>query len=210
MTGGRGALIVFEGCDRAGKSTQVKMLIEALTKRNVPAECQAFPDRRTRIGALINEFLSNKDEFSPEAVHFLFTANRWELQKRMLRSLQDGTTLIVDRYAGSGAAYTASTTGRSLDWCKTPDQGLPRPDMVIYLKVSAKSQRIRSNWGEERFENAKIQETVASNYLTLMDNTWAIIDADQDKTVIHSQILEKVLDTIKKVKDLPIGDLYSS
>lgn len=39
----RGALIVFEGCDRAGKSTQVKMLLEALKKLSVPTEARAFP-----------------------------------------------------------------------------------------------------------------------------------------------------------------------
>lgn len=43
-----------------------------------------------------------------------------------------------------------------------------------------------------------------------MDKTWTVIDADQDKMVIHSQILEKVLDTIEKVKNLPVGHLYST
>lgn len=42
---GRGALIVFEGCDRAGKSTQVKMLIEALNARNIPAQARGFPGK---------------------------------------------------------------------------------------------------------------------------------------------------------------------
>lgn len=47
MSVGRGALIVFEGCDRAGKSTQVKMLREALNNLNIPVEAQCFPGKYT-------------------------------------------------------------------------------------------------------------------------------------------------------------------
>ena len=39
----RGALLVLEGCDRAGKSTQVKMLLQALNDRLIPAEAISFP-----------------------------------------------------------------------------------------------------------------------------------------------------------------------
>ncbi|XP_053984012.1 thymidylate kinase [Hylaeus volcanicus] len=210
MSAGRGALIVFEGCDRAGKSTQVKLLFEALNKRNIPVETRAFPDRKTSIGAVIGKFLSKKQDFSPETVHLLFSANRWECKEEILKTLHNGTTLVIDRYASSGAAYTAATTGKSLTWCKEPDKGLPRPDMVILLKVSQESQCMRSNWGEERFENIKIQQCVAENYEKLKDKTWYTIDANQEISIVHSQILNKVLDVIQEIKDLPVGELYNS
>lgn len=41
--GGRGALIVLEGCDRSGKSTQCKLLVESLTAKGVPAKLMRFP-----------------------------------------------------------------------------------------------------------------------------------------------------------------------
>lgn len=43
MTFERGALLVLEGCDRAGKSTQVKMLLQALKDLQIPAEVMSFP-----------------------------------------------------------------------------------------------------------------------------------------------------------------------
>ena len=46
---GRGALIVFEGCDRAGKSTQCRKLVQILNERNIKAECIAFPGKCSRI-----------------------------------------------------------------------------------------------------------------------------------------------------------------
>ncbi|CAK9812865.1 Thymidylate kinase [Anthophora quadrimaculata] len=208
MSVGRGALIVFEGCDRAGKSTQMKMLLEALNKRNIPTETRAFPNRTTTIGAVINNFLSKKQELQAEVAHLLFSANRWECKDEILHTLYKGTTLVVDRYAGSGAAYTAATSSRSLSWCKTADQGLPSPDLVILLEVSEEAQRVRSNWGAERFENSKVQEQVACNYKKLIDQTWTVINGDGDKSQVHSQILEKVLDVIKGVKDKPIEKLY--
>ncbi|XP_043253966.1 thymidylate kinase [Colletes gigas] len=210
MSSGRGALIVFEGCDRAGKSTQVKMLLEALNKLNIPAAGRNFPNRKTCIGALINNFLSKKQEFPPEAAHLMFSANRWECREELLKTLHSGTTLIIDRYASSGAAYTAATSGRSLTWCKEADRGLPSPDLVILLEVSQKDQSLRSNWGDERFENIKVQQRVAENYEKLKDKTWISINADDDKSTIHSHILNKIFDTVQKVKDLPIGELYES
>jgi len=45
MLGKRGALIVLEGCDRAGKSTQVKLLMNALNELRIPAKQQAFPSK---------------------------------------------------------------------------------------------------------------------------------------------------------------------
>lgn len=114
------------------------------------------------------------------------------------------------RYAGSGAVYTAATTGRCLNWCKAPDKGLPSPDVVIFFDVSNETQCSRSNWGDERYENNEIQSHVASNYKKIMDQTWCIINADDDKSIIHSQILKKILDVIDQVKDLPVGKLYES
>lgn len=210
MSAVRGALIVFEGCDRAGKSTQAKMLIEALTTLKLPAELRAFPDRTTTIGQLINKYLTKKLDFPPETVHLLFSANRWECKNEILKSLHDGTTVIIDRYAGSGAVYTAATTGKPLSWCKEPDKGLPSPDLVIFLKLSNELQSSRSDWGDERFENIHLQQKVAANYEKLVDSTWNVINADDDKSLIHSKILQQVLNIIDTVKHQPIGELYEN
>lgn len=211
MVKNRGAFLVFEGCDRAGKSTQVRLLLEALKARNVPVDTRCFPERTTKVGSMIDNYLAKKEDdahVSPEVVHLLFSANRWEWKDKILKTLQSGTTLLVDRYAASGAAYSAATTGRSLDWCKAPDRGLPSPDAVIFLKISRDSQQSRSNWGIERFENDQIQQRVTSNFEKLQENTWHIVDANQDQMAIHKIVLEKALEITEKVKNLPIASLY--
>ncbi|XP_051163829.1 uncharacterized protein LOC127283172 [Leptopilina boulardi] len=210
MTFERGALLVLEGCDRAGKSTQVKMLLQALHDRQIPAEIMSFPDRTTTIGAKINKYLLKEIDLEPGEIHSLFSQNRWEKANDMIKTLQSGKTLIVDRYAASGAAYASAYTGKDLDWCKNPDKGLPRPDLVAYLKVSEENQMSRSNWGDERFEKREIQLNVADNFQKLKENNWNIIDANQNIENVHKQILDNVLEIVQRVKNTQIKKLYQN
>ncbi|XP_014476665.1 PREDICTED: thymidylate kinase [Dinoponera quadriceps] len=209
MYGKRGALIVLEGCDRAGKSTQAKMLTKALNERSILAKAHAFPNRNTPVGGLLNGFLSKEINIPPEAAHLLFSANRWECKEDMEKTLLSGITLVVDRYASSGTAYTAANTGRSLNWCKQPDLGLPKPDCVVLLKVSKHQQELRNNWGKERFEKDDFQACVNANYEQLKDDTWITVDADQDMSAIHDEILKKALSVIKEAQFRRIEPLSS-
>ncbi len=98
MRGQRGMLIVFEGLDRSGKSTQVKLLHEALNSMNRQCEVWRYPNRTTSIGKLINSYLNKEIEMEDHAVHLLFSANRWETVGEMTTALNSGTNLILDRW----------------------------------------------------------------------------------------------------------------
>uniref|UniRef100_A0A8C4YS60 Deoxythymidylate kinase n=1 Tax=Gopherus evgoodei TaxID=1825980 RepID=A0A8C4YS60_9SAUR len=74
----RGALVVLEGVDRTGKTTQSRRLVEALRASGHLAELLRFPDRTTEIGRLISSYLENKSNLEDHTVHLLFSANRWE------------------------------------------------------------------------------------------------------------------------------------
>ena len=108
MTGAikRGALIVFEGCDRSGKTTQV----ERLNSVGRPVVMRRFPDSTTNIGAIINTYLGCKKELEDHVVQLLFSANRWELRKEVIETLESGTSVCIDRYAYScsGVAFSAA------------------------------------------------------------------------------------------------------
>ncbi|XP_063974010.1 thymidylate kinase [Diachasmimorpha longicaudata] len=204
----RGALLVLEGCDRAGKSTQVKKLVQALNDLGIPAQERRFPDRSTTIGTVIDQFLSNKNDLPPETVHLLFSANRWECVAHMQKTLEAGTTLVVDRYAASGAAYAAVSTKKDLFWCKEPDRGLPAPDFVGFLTIDNNVLATRGGWANERFEKQEFQKIVAENFLKLKEDTWKVIQADQEVDVVHNQILKEALRVIKDVEGQPIKKLY--
>lgn len=103
----RGALIVVEGLDRSGKSTQCKKLVQSLENLNVKAKLLSFPDRSTQTGKVIDAYLKNECKLDDHAIHLLFSANRWENVDKMKSLLNDGVTLIVDRYSYSGIAFSA-------------------------------------------------------------------------------------------------------
>lgn len=114
----RGALIVFEGCDRSGKTTQCQRAMKWFEQNDKQAYFMRFPgfthfyiqiqycktilylifcvilDRTTVIGSLINKYLVCNTELEDHAIHLLFSANRWEL----MYGLADIHTFIIVIY----------------------------------------------------------------------------------------------------------------
>ena len=91
---GRGALILIEGLDRSGKTTQTTLLLSKLKEKyGDKVKLYRFPgifpdelwmigrriDRSTVIGKQINEYLTNKANLDDHVIHLLFSSNRWEL-----------------------------------------------------------------------------------------------------------------------------------
>ncbi len=83
-------------------------------------------------------------------------------RRQLLSALQSGTTLVVDRYAYSGVAYTAAKQkpGLSVAWCRAPDEGLPAPDVVFYLALPPGAAAARAGFGGERYEKEEFQQKV--------------------------------------------------
>lgn len=171
----RGHLILIEGLDRSGKSTQVANL----NSRIPGSKILKFPDRNTNIGKIINEYLTNEKFTLPDqSIHLLFSANRWELYQQILDDLNLGTTVILDRYIYSGIAYSLSklkwnnVSGQmaDVDWLYGPDKGLPKPDLTIFLTLSLEEITARALFGNERYENLEFQGIVKQNFLQLLDS----------------------------------------
>lgn len=199
---------MFEGCDRAGKSTQCKKLVQALRQKNVEAEYMCFPDRTTAIGQLINDYLMKNIDLTDNVIHLLFSANRWEMEPKMKAFINKGVTLVVDRYAYSGIAFSAAKKGMDMEWCKKAETGLPKPDAVFFLSLSPEALAKRGGFGTERYEVTEIQEEVRNNFLKLADDSWQVINADQEVDVLHQNILSHALSIIKNAKSKSLGYLW--
>ena len=205
----RGSLIVFEGCDRSGKSTQCRMLVEKLQELGFAAQLLNFPDRTTATGRIINNYLTQKEELSDQAVHLLFSANRWEAEPMMRKLINEGVTLVVDRYSFSGVAYSASKTNNmNFEWCKAPEEGLIKPDLVFLLQLNEGTAQKRSGFGKERYEKSEFQKNVLDNFNKLSDNTWQYIDADKEVHEIHEKITKLTVDVISKTEHAQLKTLW--
>ncbi|KAK7324579.1 hypothetical protein VNO77_28253 [Canavalia gladiata] len=205
----RGALVVLEGLDRSGKSSQCSRLVSFLEGQGISAELWRFPDRTTNVGQMISAYLTNTSHLDDHTIHLLFSANRWEKRSLMETKLKTGTTLIVDRYSYSGVAFS-SAKGLDIEWCKAPEIGLLAPDLVAYLDISPEKAAERGGYGGERYEKLEFQKKVADCYKVLHDASWKVVDACQPMEDVEKQLQEIVFDCVTQCqKGKPLSTLWS-
>ena len=69
---------------------------------------------------------------------------------KMRSKLESGVTLVLDRYAFSGVAFTSAKEGFDIEWCQQPDAGLPTPDLLLHLSLDSTEAEGRGGFGDER------------------------------------------------------------
>lgn len=139
---------------------------------------------------MIDSYLQSKSELDDHAIHLLFSANRWELASTIEGLLESGTTVLCDRYAFSGIAFSASK-GLPYEWCRSPDIGLPAPDLVLFLDITPEKARERGGYGNERYEKEEMQRRVREQYKRIESENivqWATIDAGREREQVAADI----------------------
>jgi len=162
------------------------------------------------IRRMINAYLKSTADLSDQAVHLLFSANRWEYDAILREKLKNGTTVIIDRYAFSGVAFSAAK-GLDLEWCKTPDKGLPKPDIVIQLHVDQDCAQGRGGFGEERYERTDFQNKVRGLYEQLAEQNqeiWKRVDGSGTIDEVTEKLLEVIDAVMKAEKSDEVGKLW--
>lgn len=142
-------LVVLEGLDGAGKSTQVKKLRSYLESICGDIEYIHFPRYDAPVyGDLISRFLrgdfGSNENVHPQLVALLFAEDRHGAAPGMKESLAEGRCVLLDRYVYSNIAYQcaklsdkdeAETLREWIFNTEYGDFGLPRPDLNIFLDV---------------------------------------------------------------------------
>uniref|UniRef100_A0A8C6RUI4 dTMP kinase n=1 Tax=Nannospalax galili TaxID=1026970 RepID=A0A8C6RUI4_NANGA len=125
--------------------------------------------------------------------------------------LSQGVTLVVDRYAFSGVAFTSAKENFSLDWCKQPDIGLPKPDLILFLQLQLVDAATRGEFGHERYENGTFQERALLCFQQLMSDktlNWKVVDASKSIEDVHEEIRALSEDVILCAAQRPLGELW--
>ena len=179
-----------------------------ITKFNERTSTPLILDRTTGTGNLIDAYLHGTSDLDDRAIHLLFSANRWEAVASLEANLAAGTTVLCDRYAFSGVAFSAAK-GLPLAWCRAPDVGLPAPDLTLYLDLAPEVAAARAGYGEERYEKEALQVRVRTMFKNLGCETrgWVTIDAGQDREAVAHEILKHVEPLVQGI-DAPIGKLW--
>ncbi|KAI4197016.1 MAG: hypothetical protein LQ348_002203 [Seirophora lacunosa] len=192
----RGALIVIEGLDRAGKSTQCEKLAQALEQQGRSVKHMRFPNRNSSIGQSISSYLKGDSQQEDHVIHLLFSANRWEAASQIREDVAKGVTILIDRYYYSGIVYSAAKNRRdlSLDWAIQPEVGLPKPDLCIFLDISPSDAAARGGFGSERYEMREMQERVRAlfrNFLSRPEHGEMVpVNAGGTIEKVHNTMLQ--------------------
>jgi dTMP kinase len=137
----------------------------------------------------------------------LVTHTFFLFQKHIKNSIS-GTTIIVDRYSYSGVAFTAAK-GLDFEWCKAPEKGLLKPDMVVYLTLSAEAMAKRGGFGNERYETNDFQRNVKKMYERMIENPlWQIIDADKTEEELSAELELLIKTKIEETGEQPLLSLW--
>ena len=191
-----GILVVFEGIDRAGKSTQVAKLTESLKSNGYTVDTFVFPSHNST-GSLLRKVLSGQESLNPEALHLLFSADRYQARDHLIDMIAENNVVILDRYYYSGLAYSLAH-GVERDWCQKIDLKLLEPDCVIYLDVDPRVAAKRSDYGESVFDNIDFQSKVRLAYWEMMNQKWKKINTTKRSIEdIHAVIVEHVEKLLK-------------
>lgn len=191
----KGKIIVFEGIDKAGKTTQAKLLEKKLGNKCVRID---FPDYTTPVGKEIKQFLDGKRNYPDEVKMMLLSANRWEKKGQIEKMVGRGTTVIMNRYYQSNLVYGISR-GLKLDWLLSLDKGLPKADVVIVIEIRPKTLVSRSKNVVDTFEkDLELIRRVKKNYKILANKfNWRTVEGEKSVDEVHSQVLRIVRKFVK-------------
>lgn len=198
----KGRFIVIEGIDGCGGETQSKKLAKFLRANKVSMRTLSYPDYKGPIGQIINKYLHKKYNFSKEVQFLLYFSDFLKDKDKINKWLNEGATIIADRYFSSTIAYqclNGVSVDAALNMSKLFD--LPRPDLIIFLNISPETsmRRKKKEKGsklDRNEENKKFLTQLAQFYKQLAQRQalakWVMIDGERSIEEVFSEMKKLV------------------
>lgn len=197
----RGRLIVIDGPDASGKTTQVERIYKRVLSEGYATEMLDFPQYGRNIfadtfkGYLNGEF-GKPLEVDPHLASVISAADRWKVKQRIEEGLKRGTILIANRYASSNQGHQGAKITdpqeryRFIEWNREMEYGkrgfgIPLPDLTVLLDVSRESSNsmlesrtVESGRQRDGHEvDQGYQSRVAATFLEIAgrDPSWRVV-----------------------------------
>ena len=220
----KGKLIVLEGTDGTGKTTQVGLMAQRLEREAVPFRRVKFPRYGSPFAAPVERYLlgdlgTRPGDVSAYAASTLYAVDRYASYKEDWgRDYEAGELILANRYTTSNAVHQSSKLPAAerpeyVEWLFSFEYGrlgLPKPDLVVYLdmptEVSRQMRRLREEVTgsqadiHEQDDSYQRQCREAAAEIARRYN-WQVIACASDTTVrtpedIHAQVLSIVADIL--------------
>ena len=202
MSISKGSFITFEGIDGCGKSTQVKMLVEALNSVEKNTILVREPGGTT-ISEEIREILLHRhlSDISDRTEALLMTGSRAQLTYEIVMpNLINGKNVVADRFYDSTLAYQGGGRNLDLDWLIKLNHFATyelEPDVTFLVDILPEEASKRKSKEEDRIERAgiELQTLVRNTYLELsikFKERFVVIDGHETIENIHTSILDEL------------------
>lgn len=219
MNNKKNLFIAFEGIDGSGKSTQVRLLAQFLRDQGHKVVTTCEPTD-SPIGKMIRDIFNHKMEADQRVIATLFASDRLQhiLDKShgILKRLNEGYTVITDRYYFSSYAYHSVHEGIDLEWVIKINElsaRLLKPDLNIYIDISPEysMERLKkSRQNLEMYETSDNQLKVYNMYekaFKRLNNDEYIVKINGEKSIekVAQEIQARVLEFSSEIHFNPFG-----
>ena len=205
-----GLFIAFEGGEGTGKSTQARLLAQALEHRGHDVVLTREPGGTEGAEAIRSLLLSPPGEgWNSRAEALLFAAARSDHVEKLIRpALERGAWVICDRFVGSSRAYQGGAGGLGDDAICTlhtiGSEGF-QPDLTVLIDVDPQTVagRLAARDGGQSDaiggRSADYHRAVARSFLSLAEDdaqNWCVIDGNGPVDAVHQRMLSALEDRL--------------
>jgi len=220
----RGKLIVIDGGDGSGKTTQADLLMAHLGKQGVAVKGFDFPRYYTSFhGKMVGRFLSGEfgENVSPYLASLAYALDRASAKEEMDAWLSHGGVIVCNRYATSNMAHQGARLPEEhrkefLEWIDELEykvHRIPREDIVVYLHVpwqvsteltKKKGERAYIGNGKDILEaDTSHRQASEAMYLTLAKKrkNWVMVECVENGNILPKEVIhEKILAVLREKK----------
>jgi dTMP kinase len=198
----RGVLIVFEGIDGSGKTTQAQILLETLQRKGLDAVYFREPSQG-KWGRLIKQKALVADSLSPREELSLFHKDRrYNVEKNLKPALQQKKVVILDRYYFSTMAYQGAR-GIDPEKIRRENEKFARiPDMVFILDIEASK-------GLKRIKDRKKKDKLFEEEEYLVE-VREIFNSIKGENIFHIDGMRPVKDISREIEKLVLKFIQES
>lgn len=224
------SLVVIEGIDGAGKSTQIGLLQDKLSTGSKKSQTVHYPRTDSKwFGALISRFLRGEygklEEVDPYLVAMLYAGDRHAMKDQLINWVSEGIHVLADRYVYSNIAYQSAKLKEKeradlLRWIHELEYAhfrIPQPDISIFLDVpfcftkkmleekrSGRSRAYLQGQKDIHETDLPFQQEVRRVYLELAENETDLVVLNcadtRGKIKAPEEIHEQICEILKTAK----------
>lgn len=212
----KGKLIVIEGSDGTGKTTQAKLLLAYFSKNKIPSVYISFPRYEDSLwGKMIRRFLNGEfgtiDKVDPYFASMLYAGDRLSAAPKIRKWLFEGKVVVCNRYVPSNLGHMAAkfadqkSKAKYIEWLEQleyGENGIPKEDAVVLLEVDAATSRVlmKNRKLDIHEKDMKYQEEVHKVYdgLAKKKGNWIKVDCTKNGGILPPmEIHKKVVEALK-------------